>query len=169
MRRFLTLAAALLTCLTACGSPAAPATAPTGSAAAIAATATAHAPAMIMGTAMACEAADAAYSALGPAAQAQVARGVAAEKKGDAAAVKQALTALHPIFTSTAATFADTASKVGDPALKAALNSLADAAAQASLFTTFAEFQSMAALTAQGEAVLKQKCVAAGYTLKNIE
>jgi hypothetical protein len=166
MRRFLALAAVFVTGLAACGSPAEPATAPAPS---TAATASADVPAMTMDTATACAAADAAYSALGPAAQAQVARGVAAEQKGDKATVKDALAALHPIFTSTAATFADTAGKVSDPDLKAALNSLADAAARASNFTTFTEFQSMAALTAQGEAVLKQKCAAAGYTLKNIE
>jgi hypothetical protein len=122
-----------------------------------------------MDVATARAAADGAYSALGPSAQAQVARGVAAQRRGDTATVNEALAALHPIFTSTAATFADTASKVTDPELKAALNSLADAAARASLFTTFTEFQSMAALTAQGEAVLKQRCPAAGYILKNVE
>lgn len=166
MRRLLILTAAVVTSLSACSSPAQPESDPAASATT---SASAEAPALTMDTTTACSAADAAYSTLGPAAQAQIARGVAAEQKGDKATVREALAALQPIFSSTAATFNDTAGKVTDPELKSALNSLGDAAASATLFTTFAEFQSLAAATAPGEAVLKKKCAEAGYTLKNIE
>lgn len=172
MRQPMILAAVLIVSLAACSSPARPDAAPAHSTTAsfVAAGSADEAPAaLVMDTPAACAAVDGIYTALGPSAQAQLAQGVAAEKRGDKATVKKTLAALHPIFTSTAAAFADTADKVTDTALKAALNSLADAAEGASQFSTFAEFQSMAARTAQGEAVIKQKCVAAGYTLKNVE
>jgi hypothetical protein len=170
MPRQMILAAAFIASLAACSSPARPDAAPTqGTAAPVSATGSAdEAPALVMDTPTVCAAVDGIYTGLGPSAQAQVAQGVAAEKRGDTATVKQTLDALHPVFTSTAAAFADTADKVTDPALKTALNSLADAATTASRYTTFAEFPSMAGLTSQGEAVIKQKCAAAGYTLKNV-
>lgn len=118
--------------------------------------------------AQACEMTDLSYP-LSENAQADVRAGYAAEQRGDKAGVRKALEALQPVFTSSAATFADTASKVADPALKTALNSLADAAAKATTFTTFAEFDKMEELTASGEAILKIECPKAGYQLKNIE
>ncbi|GLH96759.1 hypothetical protein [Phytohabitans aurantiacus] len=118
--------------------------------------------------AQACEMTDLGYP-LGESAQADVRAGYEAERRGDKAGVRKALDALQPVFTSTAATFADTASKVADPALKTALNSLSEAAAKATTFTTFAEFDTMEQLTASGEAILKIECPKAGYQLKNIK
>lgn len=176
MRRILILALAATSLLTAaaCGSPAEPPAAPTAAPATAAPATTAAAgvtgpTGIVLSTATACEAADGAYAALGPSAQAQVAKGVRAEAAGDTATVRKALRALEPIFTSTSATFADIAGKVEDPALREGLTSLSEAAAKAATFETFTEFQSMAALTAVGEATLKQKCAQAGYLLKNIE
>ncbi|MEV0806904.1 hypothetical protein [Micromonospora sp. NPDC050200] len=124
---------------------------------------------LVMEPAVACEAADAAYHSLGPGARAQIVKGVTAEAKGDTTGVKEALAALKPLFTSTSATFADTASKVTDPALKEALMSLSETAAKEATFTSFVEFDSLAAMTAPAEATLKQKCADAGYPMKNIE
>lgn len=119
-------------------------------------------------TAEACEMADLIYP-LDERHQKIVRDGMAAERRGDTAGVAAALKALEPLFSSTAATFADTAAKVADPAVKTALNTLADASAKATLFTSFAEFDKMAGLTAPAEAVLKVECPKAGYPLKNIE
>ncbi|MCW6004167.1 hypothetical protein K1W54_06175 [Micromonospora sp. CPCC 205371] len=118
--------------------------------------------------AQACEMTDLSYP-LSESAQADVQAGYAAERRGDMAGVRKALDALQPVFTSTAATFADTASKVADPALKTALTSLSEAAAKATKFTSFAEFDTMEQLTASGEAILKIECPKAGYQLKNIK
>jgi hypothetical protein len=119
--------------------------------------------------AQACEMADVMYRQQDDSFQKHVREGVAAERRGDQAAVAAALKGLQPVLNSTAATFADTAAKVADPALKTALNSLADASAKATRFTSFAEFDQMPALTAPGEAVLKVECPKAGYRLKNIQ
>lgn len=181
MRRTLVLALVTLFAATACGSSddtAAPPTPTTSATATVAPSGPAtypggefeggENPEGAYTPAQACEMADLTYP-LSDRAQADVQAGYAAEKAGDTAGVRKALDALKPVFSSTAATFADTASKVADPALKTAINSLAAAAAQAASFTSFAEFDKMAELTASGEAILKIECPKAGYRLKNIE
>lgn len=149
-------------------SPAAPATS-TATTAAAAPAVTAGDPELNMTPLIACETVDAAYHTLGPASQAQILKGVRAERIGDKATVAEVLANLEPLWTSTSATFADAASKVSDPALKAALISLSASVAKAADFTTFAEFDQLAALTAPAEATLKRICPANGYQLKNIE
>ena len=116
----------------------------------------------------ACETADLTYRELDEDWQEIIRTGAAAERRGDKAKVAKALAALEPLLSSTAATLADAAAKVADPILKGALNSLADSAAKSTLFTTFAEFQSLAALNAPAETTLMRECPKHGYELKNI-
>lgn len=123
-------------------------------------------PAMDLPTA--CAAVDGVYTTLDAQTQQQISDGVQAEARGDQATVKKNLLALRPLFTSVSATFGDTAGKVQDPEVRAALTTMAQAAAQETEFDSFQDFQSLAALLAPAEAVLKQKCAAAGYTLKNV-
>ncbi len=154
MRR--ALVAVTLFSLTACTTPSEPKSPPPSTAA-------------VMEMPIACAVVDGAYTALGPDARATLARGRAAEAKGDTAGVKAALDALKPIHLSTAAALADAASKVRDPEMKAALQSLADSAAKAAAFDNFTEFQSLAAMTAAAEATVKKKCLEAGVVLKNLD
>ncbi|MBO3743144.1 hypothetical protein [Actinoplanes flavus] len=129
-----------------------------------------HNPALagLFTSAQACEVADGAYSTLDTEPQRHIRDGVAAERRGDKAAVARSLEALRPLFYGLAATFSDAAAKVTDPALQAALDELAAAAEKETTFTTFAEFDQMQGLTAPAEAVLKLQCSRAGYTLKNL-
>ncbi|GAA4691044.1 hypothetical protein [Phytohabitans rumicis] len=177
MRRTLALTLACLVFAASCSDPArSPAADPTTPAPAAPAT-TAGEP--LDGTemdlegvftpAVACETADLMYRNLDELSQEHIRAGVAAERSGDKAGVAQALAALEPLLTSTSATFADTAGKVADPVLKDALTSLSASAAKAATFTTFAEFNTLAALTAPAEVTLKRECPKAGYVLKNIQ
>lgn len=129
-----------------------------------------HNPALagLFTSAQACEVADGAYSTLDTEPQRYIRDGVAAERRGDKAAVARSLEALRPLFFGLAAIFSDAAAKVTDPALQAALDDLAAAARKETTFTTFAEFDQMQGLTAPAEAVLKAQCSRAGYTLKNL-
>jgi hypothetical protein len=116
----------------------------------------------------ACEAADLTYRELDENWQEQIRLGTAAEREGDKAGVAKALAELEPLFSSTAGTLADAAAKVADPVLKEALNSLSDAAAESTLFTSFAQFRSLEARNAPAETTLKRECPKHGYSLKNI-
>ncbi|GHJ48824.1 hypothetical protein Cs7R123_61660 [Catellatospora sp. TT07R-123] len=159
----LALATALLA-LAACGTSAGDPAAPASSAAAP------EVPdGLVMTAQAACEEADGLYHTLGPGARAEIVKGVRAEAKGDTAAVEAALTELRPLFTSTSATFADVAGKVADPDLKAALTTLSEVAAKEATFTSFAAFESVAALAAPAESVLKGKCAEAGRPLVNLD
>jgi hypothetical protein len=122
-----------------------------------------------MDTATACAEIDGLYTTLDSETRDQITKGVRAEMQGDRATVKKVLLDLRPIFTSTSATFTDTAGKVQDPEMKAALQTLAEAAAKEAAFDSFDDFQSLAVSLAPAEATLKVKCAAAGYALKNVE
>ncbi|MEJ3748676.1 hypothetical protein WEI85_36045 [Actinomycetes bacterium KLBMP 9797] len=169
MRRTFPVFAVLILAATGCSGPAESPATPAATTAVAAPAVTAGDPELNMTPLIACETVDAAYHTLGPASQAQILKGVRAERIGDKATVAEVLANLEPLWTSTSATFADAASKVSDPALKAALTSLSESVAKAADFTTFAEFDQLAALTAPAEATLKQVCPAHGYQLKNIE
>ncbi len=123
---------------------------------------------VVLDMATVCMTADSTY-VLEPAEQRILAAGRAAEAKGDTTGVKAALDKLKPVFTRVSATLADTAGKVADPELKAALTSLAQSAAKSAEFKSFTEFQSLAAMTAAPEAILKKKCADSGNPLFNLE
>jgi hypothetical protein len=116
----------------------------------------------------ACRTADQTYAELDETWQEHIRNGTAAERRGDKEGVAKALAGLEPLLSSTAGTLADAAAKVADPVLREALNSLSDAAAESTLFTTFAEFQSLEARNAPAETTLKRECPKHGYSLKNI-
>ncbi|MBV1850118.1 hypothetical protein [Catellatospora tritici] len=161
----LALAAGLLA-LAACDSSGTPTAAPSA-AASVAASPSGAAPAMTIETA--CEVVDAAYHELGPAAQAQIVKGVTAEKDGDTATATKALEALRPLFSATAQAFHDASTKVADPQMREALDTLGTVAARETLFVTFVEFESVAVAAAPAEAVVKRKCAEAGRPLKNLD
>lgn len=123
----------------------------------------------VMDTVAACKAVDAVYTTLDDETREQITKGMRAEMRGDRATVAKVLLGLRPIFASTSAAFTDTAGKVADPEVKAALQSLAAAAAHEATFDSFDDFQSLAVSLAPAEATLKEKCAAAGYALKNVE
>ena len=116
----------------------------------------------------ACRTADLTYAELDENWQEHIRTGTAAERRGDKEGVAKALAKLEPLFSSTAGTLADAAAKVADPVLREALNSLSDAAAESTLFTSFAQFQSLEARNAPAETTLKRECPKHGYSLKNI-
>lgn len=161
------VAGALLT-VTGCGGATGTGAQDTTSASPVA-SAPSAAPQITFTMATACEAVDGVYSTLNSGTQALLAKGVRAEATGDTATVKAVLTNLKPLFTSTGNTFTDTASKVADPEMKAALDTLAESARKEATFTSFAQFQSLGAMTAGPEAVLKQKCAQAGHPLANLQ
>ena len=126
-------------------------------------------PDLTITTADACQTADLLYQSLDRDTRAHVVAGVQAEAKGDTEGVRVALEELHPFLTSVSNTFLDTANKVQDPQMKSGLTQLSEAAAKEANFKSFAEFESLAALVAPAENILKAECAEAGYRLVNIE
>lgn len=125
-------------------------------------------PDLTISTADACLNTDRIYQTLDAETREHITRGVRAEAAGDTKAVRQALKALQPVFASASGNFMDSASKVKDPELKAALTKLSEIATKEATFTSFAQFQSLAALVAPAEATLKSECAAAGHPLANV-